>query len=80
MKNPFDLKAPMTTALSANVYADGVRLAFGENAADTGEATYHTAVFVPAQLYMELRKLIVAMEPKLAVMKEMTGATNAVQN
>ncbi len=75
MTNPFDLKAPMVTALSANVYADGVRLSFGENIAGSSfEATYHTAVFLPASLYAEFRKLVINMEPKLAEMKD------AIQN
>ncbi len=74
MTNPFDLKAPLVTVLSANVYADGVRLCFGENVADSSDTTYHTAVFIPAQLYTEFRKLVTNMEPKLAEMK------NAVQD
>jgi hypothetical protein len=74
MTDPFGLKAPVCTTLSANIYADGVRLSFGENVPDTKEQTYHTAVFIPTQLFAAFRRLITDMEPKLAEMK------NAVQN
>jgi hypothetical protein len=74
MKSPFDLQAPMVTALSANVYADGVRLCFGENINSGQEMTFHTAVFIPTQLYEEFRKLVIKLEPKIAEIK------NAVQN
>jgi hypothetical protein len=70
MTDPFDLKAPLVTALSANVYSDGVRLSFGEALPAAGESTYHTAVFIPARLFVELRKLITNIEPKLAEMKD----------
>ena len=74
MTDLFDLKAPLATALSATVYADGVRLSFGENIANTEEVTYHTAVFIPASIFSEFKKLVSNIEPKLAEMK------NAVQN
>jgi hypothetical protein len=75
MKNPFDLQAPMVTSLTANVYADGVRICFGELVADRPtEVAFHTAVFIPAHFYEEFRKLVTLMEPKLAEIK------NAVQN
>jgi len=73
MKSHLDLTAVHVTLVDVAVYADGVRLACGEN---VGEGiNYHTAIYLPKEAVKRLR---IALEKAEAKMIEM--AENAVQD